>query len=364
MWAIYYNNKRKRMKKFLVQTLLLQFGITTAYGQVNLSDMPIESSDSLQKSKIKYFSPGKGGKDRVWDFSRKLGSKESAQVMFFKDSTGVVSVVEPGKILYYRTTPDTLIQFASESPLEKRNYVRKKLSKKFPLEYGDSISKKFKCEGMYCGNHPFREIGTTTVKVDANGSIVLAENDTVRNVRRVHTIDSYSICMDIDSAALDTAKLTQIIDERYEWYLSESQYPIIEDVTSTTYLNMDAIGTTRYAYCNLPEDKVAYYITPEDENATDEPDTSFDEPQGEPDIIHYKVETNGGVVNITYDLDADATISTIIASHMGMTYRHREWTQKAGQGYSTQIDCNGLRHGTYILYINVNGKIYSEKVTL
>lgn len=352
------------MKTYLLQAFLLMFGITAAHGQVNLSDMAVNSSDSLQKSKIRYFSPGKGGKDRVWEFSRKLGSKESSQVMFYKDSTGVISVVEPGKILYYRTTPDTLIQLASESPLEKREYVRKKLSKRFPLEYGDSISKRFRCEGMYCGNHPFREVGTTTVKTDAVGSIVLAENDTVRNVRRVHTIDTYSICMDINVAALDTAKLTQIIDERYEWFLPESQYPIIEDVTSTTYLNMDAIGTTRYAYCNLPEDQVAYYITPEDENATEEIDKSFDEETAEPDIIHYKVETNGGVVNITYDLDAEATISTIVASHMGMTYRQRTWNQQAGQGYSTQIDCSGLRHGTYILYINVNGKVYSEKVTL
>lgn len=353
------------MKPYLlVSAFVLQFGITSVYGQVNLSDMPTESSDSLQKSKIRYFSPGKGGKDRVWDFSRKLGSKESAQVMFLKDSTGVVSVVEPGKISYYHATPDTLILFGSESPLEKREYVRKKLSKRFPLEFGDSISKRFRCEGMYCGNHPFREVGTTTVKTDAVGSIVLAENDTVRNVRRVHTIDTYSVCMDLNVAALDTAKLTQIIDERYEWFLPESQYPIIEDVTSTTYLNLDPIGTTRYAYCNLPEDKVAYYIIPEDEDATDEIDNSFDNETTKPDIIHYKVETNGGIVNITYDLDAEATISTIVASHMGMTYKQRTWNQQAGQGYSAQIDCSGLRHGTYILYINVNGKVYSEKVTL
>ena len=352
------------MKTYLLQSFLLLFGITAAHGQVNLSGMPNESSDSLQKSKIRYFSPGKGGKDRVWDFSRKLGSKESSQVMFYKDSTGVVSVVEQGKILYYRTTPDSLILFASESSLEKRDYARKKFSKRFPLQYNDSITKRFRCEGVYCGNHPFREVGTTTVKVDANGSIVLAENDTVKNVRRVHTIDSYSICMDIDSVALDTAKLTQVIDERYEWYLPESQYPIIEDVTSTTYLNMNAVGTAKYAYCNLPEDQVAYYITQEDEDATDETDNSFDEVQDEPDIIHYNVSNNGGVINITYDLDAEATISTLVASHMGMTYRQRTWNQQAGQGYSMQIDCNGLRHGTYILYLNVNGKIYSEKVTL
>ena len=353
------------MKPYLlVSAFVMQFGITSVYGQVNLSDMSMESSDSLQKSKIRYFSPGKGGKDRVWDFSRKLGSKESAQVMFIKDSTGVVSIVEPGKIIYHHATPDSLVIFGSESPLEKRVYVRKKLSKRFPLEFGDSISKRFRCEGVYCGNHPFREVGTTTIKTDAVGSIVLAENDTVRNVKRVHTIDTYSVCMDINVAALDTAKLTQIIDERYEWFLPESQYPIIENVTSTTYLNLDPIGTTRYAYCNLPEDRVAYYITPEDEDATDEPDNSFDKETTEPDIIHYKVETNGSIVNITYDLDAETTISTIVANHMGMTYRQRTWNQQTGQGYSAQIDCSGLRHGTYILYINVNGKVYSEKVTL
>ena len=343
---------------------MLLFGVTSIYSQVNLSDMDLASADSLQKSRIRYFSPGKGGQNRVWDFSRKLGSKESSQVMFLKDSTGVVSVVEPGKTSYYHANPDTLILFGSESPLEKREYVREKPVRKFPLEYGDSLSRHYRCDGMYCGNHPFRETGTTTVKVDAIGSIILAENDTVRNVKRVHTIDSYSVCMDLDYAALDTAELTQVIEERYEWFTPESQYPVIENVISTTYLNMDVVGTTTYAFCNLSEDKVPYYITPLDENTPDEPDNSFDEEMTAPDIIHYHIETTGRMVNMTYSLDADAAIGTVVASHTGLTYRHREWTQKAGQGYSVQIDCNGLRPGIYILYINVNGKVYSEKVTL
>ena len=181
----------------IISALTLLFGITSVYGQVNLSEMEPASTDSLQKSRIRHFSQGKGGRNRVWDFSEKLGSSESSQVLFIKDSTGVVSVMEPGRISYYRTTPDTLVLFGSESPLEKREYAINRIAKKFPLEYGDSISNDFRCEGMYCGNHPFREVGTTTVKVDADGLIVLAENDTVRDVRRVHTIDSYAICMEI-----------------------------------------------------------------------------------------------------------------------------------------------------------------------
>ncbi len=348
---------------FFISALALLFA-ASVHAQVNLSEMDLASADSLQKSRIRYFSPGMGGRNKVWDFSEKLSSKESAQVMMIKDSTGVVSVIVPGKISYFHATPDTLILFGSESPLEKREYAMSKLAVKFPLQYGDSVCKSFRCEGMYCGDHPFREAGTTTVKVDADGSIVLAENDTVRNIRRLHIIDSYSICMDIDSSALDTAKLTQVIEERYEWYLSDSQYPTIENVTSTTYLNMDVIGTTKYAYCNLPEDLAAIYISSEEEDEADEQDNSFDVEQPIPDIIHYIIETQGKVIQISYDLDEAASITTIVANHMGMLCMSRQWTQEAGQGYSAQMDCSGLRAGVYILYINVNGRVYSEKVTL
>lgn len=349
-------------KAFIVfHVLVMQFIATVAYGQIRLYDMPPLAIDSLQKNKIRSFSPGMGGKNKVWDFTRNLGSKESYKIMFEKDSNNVFTFSGLGVSSYYRIISDTLIHFSCESPLKRKEYLITKLSNKFPLEYGDSVTKDFRCEGMYCGNHPFREIGTTTVHVDAIGAIILAEDDTIKNVRRVHTIDSYSICMDNNVASLDTARLTQVIDERYDWYVQGTQYPIIENVISTTYHNMDVIGTTRYAYCNLPEDKSALYISSDDNLLNDD---SFDDLQSEPDIMHYNIETDGGNIKIRYDLDADATICAIVANHMGMTYSRKVWTQKAGHGYSSQIDCSGLRNGTYILYINVNGKIYSKKVIL
>lgn len=352
-------------KRFFIVTAALLFLATMVCGQTNLSGMEPASCDSLQKNQIRYFSPGKGGENRVWDFSGKLRSRKSSQVMFVTDSTGTLSVTEPGKINYYRMTPDTLILIGSESSLEKRVYAVEKVSRLFPLQYGDSIIMPFRCEGIYCGGYPFREAGITRVRVDAQGSIVLAENDTVRNVLRVHTIDSYTVCMDRDSAALDTARLTQVIDERYEWYLPESQYPIIEDATSTTYLNMDAIGTTRYAYCNLPDGEADDYITPMNEDEAEGEQDGFPDEGGQSqDIIHYHVETQGKTINLSYDLDQYATIETIVVNHMGMLYDNRQWTQSAGQGYTAQIECYGLPTGMYILYINVNGKVYSEKVTL
>ena len=175
------------MKRYYFLSALALLSVTTpVHGQVNLSGMEPASADSLVKSQIRYFSPGMGGRDRVWDFSQKLRSKGSSQVKFVKDSTGVVSFIEPGRIGYYLTTPDTLVLLGSESPLQKREYAVSKVTRKFPLAFGDSISKPFRCEGMYCGDHPFREVGTTTVKVDADGAIVLAENDTLWNVLHLY----------------------------------------------------------------------------------------------------------------------------------------------------------------------------------
>ena len=65
---------------FLISALLLLLGITSAHAQVNLSGMEPASSDSLLKSRIRYFSPGTGGRNKVWDFSEELGSKRSSQV--------------------------------------------------------------------------------------------------------------------------------------------------------------------------------------------------------------------------------------------------------------------------------------------
>ncbi|MBR5988962.1 MAG: hypothetical protein IK003_05525, partial [Prevotella sp.] len=61
-------------KQFIAQAIVLLLGVSSVYGQVNLSRMAMDSSDSLQKSRIRYFSPGEGGKDRVWDLSQRLSS--------------------------------------------------------------------------------------------------------------------------------------------------------------------------------------------------------------------------------------------------------------------------------------------------
>ena len=77
-------NMCKMENYFLISALAILIGVTPVHGQVNLSGMEPASTDSLVKSRIRYFSPGMGGRNKVWDFSEKLGSKEASKVMFMK----------------------------------------------------------------------------------------------------------------------------------------------------------------------------------------------------------------------------------------------------------------------------------------
>ena len=97
------------------------------------------------------------------------------------------------------------------------------LALKYPLSYGDSVSAPFLGYGIYCGDHPFKETGLSTVIADANGSIVI-DDDTIPDVLRIHSLKSYSICMGIDSTLLDNARQKQVVEERYDWYAHGYRY--------------------------------------------------------------------------------------------------------------------------------------------
>lgn len=58
------------MKTYLCQSFLLMFGITKTHRQLNLYSVPIDSSDGLQKSNIKYFSRRKVRRNRIRDYPK------------------------------------------------------------------------------------------------------------------------------------------------------------------------------------------------------------------------------------------------------------------------------------------------------
>lgn len=313
-----------------------------------------EEGDYL-RSEVDYFEPGDGGENCLWDFSNLEISKTAHDVIQRIDSLNQMVVVDDKQITYYMMRGDSLLEIGNETPLKETFYYKPLCSMRYPMALEDSLSKVFEGYGIYCGNHFFKESGVCNVVVDGHGDIVLSETDTLKDAVRVYKLKSYSIAMDIDPSKIDSAQLKQIIEEKYEWYVKGYSRPIFESITSTSYANLSPLGTSRYAYCSLPE--TLFF---DDEEAPDNNDN--DEQVVPKDIIHYTVNVDGGSVDIEYDLDEKANITMLIASQMGVVYSHKKLTQDAGTGYHVNFSIAGLRPGIYVLYMNVNGKIFHETI--
>lgn len=323
----------------------------------------MRDSDELSVQEIPYFYPDSKGDNIVWDFSGIADEGMDYKVLLQKDTLGRNVGLGNDGVTYYRFNTDTLFLVCHENPLWRIYYMHPILALKYPLSYGDSISAPFLGYGIYCGDHPFKETGLSTVIADANGSIVI-DDDTIPDVLRIHSLKSYSICMGIDSTLLDNARQKQVVEERYDWYAHGYRYPLFTTVSNTSYDDMQVVGIQRKAYCMSP-DVQGLLIGQYDSNIRKSDSSANTTSQGGiQDVIQYGITQNDSKLTIYYTLDDTADITAIVSDTSGIVHRKAYQHGESGNGYSITINCTGLRHGKYILYINVNGKVYSEKVTM
>lgn len=308
---------------------------------------------------LNYFTAGDRGEHCVWDFSKLKIDKTEQTVRQKIDTLGRLSVTDDKQITYYAIGNDSLFEIGNEAPLTRTFYHEPICQAVLPMALGDSISTPFAGFGIYCNDHYYKQSGVSNVVVDGLGCILLTEGDTLRNVLRVYKYKSYFVAMDTDPTKLDSARLKQVIEERYEWYVKGLPRPVFETLTSTSYDDLTPLGTTQLAYCALPADVQAVV---DEQWRTRQGKTDTDTPAAPQNIIHYAVNMSEGVATVSYALDERANVTMLLCDNMGMLYGSKRFTQEAGEGYQAQFDLRSLRHGVYILYINVNGKVYSEKV--
>ena len=321
--------------------------------------------DKIDKQEICFFPQGPDGENIIWNFSETpIVGEYPIEYICEKDSF-VTASLEPICINKYVASTDTLKLIGFETALEYLNYNPSIVMCTYPFHFGDSICTPFKGEGVYCGTNSIQTRGIMTVIADAHGSIVLSQGDTISNVLRVHSIKSSSVNMNIlnDTTVFDSDNLKQVIEERYQWYARGFRYPLFETINTTCYNNMVPVTNLKKAYYSLPqEQRLLRNTTNEDSGNQD----SLNSQQvcDNADIISYSVDINGSSIIISYSLTEDANISTLLCNQMGVTFQNASLTMHAGECYQNSFNTNGLRSGIYILYINVNGKVYSEKVNL
>ena len=331
-----------------------------SYGQtISYATNGPRSGDKYKMEVVPFFSDGERGTDALWDFSSLRGNGESIDIEYFYGKDFVLMSVDTKTIRKYDLTEDTLKLIGYENPLSHVDYTTPIALVSYPFNYGYSITNNYEGEGTYCKTLNIRNRGTYIVEADAEGVLVSHEGDTLKNILKIHMtrVSSLSMHAKTDTLFEDTARMKQEIEETCQWYARGYRYPLYETISTTYYDNMTQVSCIQNAYRYMTEEQSMMKDSVNEEILQRDSLAAI----AEKDIIHYSVDMSGSNLTISYDLDEDASINAMVCSKMGVLYMRKSERQPAGTDYQLSFDCTGVRHDDYILYLNVNGKVYSEK---
>ncbi|UKK50763.1 T9SS type A sorting domain-containing protein [Prevotella sp. E13-17] len=318
-----------------------------SFGQV---DLLMENPD-INKDEVTYCDAGSKGPSRLWDFSHVKTRHVYSCRDFLETDTSFVRM-EKGKVSTFHQSEDSLFLLREETPLYHIDYMTPKFVSKVPSEYGEKYVSNFYGEGQYCGRHYMKRFGTVSMEVDGYGKLILAKGDTLENVLRIYTITTTAIRQNVDSCANDEDSGQQEISESYRWYVEGEQNPVYEIHSTTYYADASPYAFSQVAYRNY-------------EKASNDEDEKEEENPRDSDNSYpnYTVTNNNGYLIIGFELGQSANAHFIIADLMGVMHKSESYTLYAGT-QEVLIDCSSLRKGQYILYINLNGRIYSQKINI
>ena len=324
-------------------------------------NMPL-AGDSICRQQIAYFPPGGYGVEQVWDFSGIEFMDDSQNIVFRCDTDAtVLYAFEPERLFKYQMNRDSLLLMGQETALQVISYQPALTMLPLPCMYGDHTLQPFQGKGSYCMKYLLESNGTIETEADATGLICLIDEDTLRNVLRVHQILSSAIRQYLpDDTVIDLQNTKQRIEEHYLWYARGYRYPVFETESITIFNNMNPVSCQQRAYCALPSEQ--WHLRDSINQQILTADSLEHIRSMQPPIIHYSVAKEGNDLILHYSLDADATINLLVCDKMGMVYRRECFTNVAGCTESYHVNCCGLKQGTYVLYLNVNGQIFNEKI--
>lgn len=321
--------------------------------------------DKTEKQQVSYVPSGDSGEDIIWDFSEVINKGDYLSTYYFESDSVILYEMTPKCINKYKILSDSLYLMGYEMPYQTINYNNPIIKMAYPFAYGQTIEGIYSGNGKYCNTKALQSYGSVFLEADATGVMYLSDIDTLRNVIRVHCIRSGSLgmCNIGDTVKMSRDDMKQEIEERYQWYAQGYRYPIFETISLSYYDNMDLVSCKQTAFRYLPDMQRLLNDEKNEESFLDNEGNNKNN-DIKSDIFHYKISTNSQTIHINYDLDKEANITILVCNYMGVTYKRYTKKIASGRNYEMDIDCSRLTPDIYVLYINVNGKIYNEKVNL
>ena len=361
--------------------MLLFICLTINGQQINQSSNHYRNGDVLEKKQVSVEGFELNGSNGVWSLEDANIPKKSYQTEYTTEHDTIM-MLERGNRTYYNIENGLVSIIGSENAQELISYDMPETWLKFPMHQGDSISGYFNGTGKYCDHLFMRRFGTYLTKADAIGKLVLPEGDTLRNVIRLHTeryvgtivtpIDTIKTVVPvftIDSIVThlipDTARVREDVSR---WYAEGYRYPVLEATT----LHVGSTALSKEVFYFPPEMQEQLALDEENKrihkqiadqqaawNQGDNTSNSAQQP-----ISINDVTVNGQTAVAIFKLAEDADVKGLVCTISGMVLRQQSQHFEAGTNCQMDIDCNSLRKGEYVLYLNANGQVTSRVFVL
>lgn len=386
------------MKHYLLFFLCL-WRIIDLYSQCSLTSElnKFRVNDTIVKQQIEYKSPGRSGKDVLWDFG-KLSPINKKYTLIYSAQKGADSIIvgrEHHTRYYYDWQKDSVLSWGFENSTTQIENSKPELLLHLPMHYGDKVQGYYQGEGKYCGQLHVSTVGRNTTEADACGMIILPEKDTLKHVLRIkmtklisETISPmknlpdnmdnpvYRILPEDSIDNIIGQNERTIIVETYQWYASGYRYPIFEtirtgnlsDSLKTAYFSTAFFyppGQHMYlksdtANLELQKKILADTVHKNEKDDHKNQDNSDDLPLD----FSYNVYPNPVQTKLTFEfyLSDYADISYKLYNIAGQQLTRSNIKNCPGGVYQHYIDMNKYPKGEYILQISVNEKVFNEKI--
>lgn len=376
------------MKKLLFMIISMAACLTMSGQQINQRLNDYRSNEILTKQRVDIDVVALLSRNEEWNLEDAEFSKKRYKACYYLEDDTLTGK-ELANRTYMQESHNQVEIIGSENYMERMSYDMPETWLKFSMQLGDSISGYFNGTGPYCERLFMRRFGTYLTVADAVGKLVLPEGDTLRHVLRLHTerhvgirlapidtmkckIPIFTVDSIVRNMAADSVKMQEDI---YRWYADGYRYPVLE--ASVLSRNGKRLTADVY-YCSPDVQRTLAYdeeneavrerLAKEDAAARArslDDDYSRRSKNCGNEGFAYNLSLNDGsnLVTIHYDIDHNTKMTALVANTLGYVYRRVDHHCDSGNGQAT-IDCKGLRKGQYIIYINVDGEQYAEKVNL
>lgn len=358
------------MKRTFLLVLAIANVITTTGQAIDSLHNTLRAGDSFVQYRLSGSLQLEGGYNKVWDLSsHEIGENRRITIKANVDSTNSYVINDRMTAYYFRQNKDSLLYDGYESNLAKMEFQHGIPLMVLPMHYGDSIRQCLLGAGSYSDDWLMESVGYSVSKVDAKGTLITPETDTLRNVSRIHItrISHDNLMARCDESCHKAGALasTTMSEEDYLWYAAGYRYPILH--VSTSVAAGDSTGivwyTPPYELENLAMDDANLSVRSSNSDGAFSDDSIHNRSS---EILSYSIHKSpgDGRVTVTYDMTADGTVSFILSDVRGTVYTSFSQSHGTGSGYTADIRLNGLRTGVYVLYICVNNQRYVEKITV